>query len=301
MRILISDKISDSSLSLLKDNNIDFDYLPEITPDDLLTSVSKYQALVVRSRTKVTKEVIEAGKNLRVIGRVGSGVDNIDTETAGGNIIVVNAPDANSSAVAELTVGLMLSLLRMIPQAVSSMDKGLWLKKELSGRELNGKTVGILGYGHVGSRVEKIVSAFWAKVIIHSRSYQTVDYKELFKLSDIVTIHLALNKDTRGCVTKYILELMKPTAILINTSRGEIVDEEALYKHLSEKKIAGVALDVYWQEPLPADSRWRKLDNVILTPHIAASTKEALQRASITVIEDVVRALKGEKPKNQVV
>lgn len=301
MRLLISDKISDSSFSLLRDNNIDFDYLPEITPDELLTLVSKYQALVVRSRTKVTKEVIGSGINLKAIGRAGSGVDNIDIEAAREkNIIVVNAPDANSTAVAELTVGLMLSLLRMIPQAVSSMDKGLWLKKELSGSELNGKMVGILGYGHVGSRVGKIVSAFWAKVIIHSRSYQTVDYKELFKLSDIVTIHLALNKDTRGCVTKDILELMKPTTILINTSRGEIIDEEALYKHLSEKKIAGAALDVYWQEPLPPDSRWRKLDNVILTPHIAASTKEALSRASITVVEDVVRVLKGERPKNGV-
>ena len=265
MKILISDKIDDSTLSILKDNNIDFSYQPEISPPDLLSSIPGYQALIVRSRTKVTQEVIGAGENLKVIGRVGSGVDNINMEAARKRrIVVVNAPDANSQAVAELTVALMLSLLRKLSPSFSSMKDGLWLKKELTGRELAEKTVGIIGYGRIGQKVERLVSSFGAYVLISSRSYQTATLAEIFERSDIVTLHLALTPETKGYVTKDLLALLKPTAFFINSSRGEIVDEEALYTIVNEKKIAGAALDVFWQEPLPADSRWRKLDNVIL-------------------------------------
>lgn len=298
MKVLIADKIDESAPSLLKDNNITFTYQPEISPDELLTSISNYDALIVRSRTKVTKEVIEIGKNLKVIGRVGSGVDNIDMRVARKKkIIVVNAAEANSQAAAELTVALMLSCVRKLPSAFSSMREGLWLKKESGGNELALKTVGIVGYGHVGKRVRKLVSAFRARVLIYSRSYQTCSSREIFEKSDIVTLHLSLTPQTKGCVTKDLLALMKPTAFLINTARGELVDEETLYNVLVNKKIAGAALDVFWQEPLPADSKWRKLPNLTLTPHIGASTQEAQKKASLTVVADVVRVLKGKKPK----
>jgi len=301
MKVLISDKISESSFSFLKENNIDFDYRPEISPPELLSVITNYQALVVRSRTKVSKEVIAAGEKLKVIGRVGSGVDNIDIGAAAKRlIIVVNAPDANSQAVAELTLGLMLALLRKLPQAFSSMKDGLWLKKELVGNELAEKTVGIIGYGRIGQKVERLVSSFGAYILVNSRSYQTVSLSELFEKSDIVSLHLALTPETKGFIGKQLLDILKPTAYFINASRGEIVDEEALYAILSQKKIAGAALDVFWQEPLGFDSPWRKLDNVILTPHIGASTQEALRRASLTVMGDIVRVLKGQKPKYQV-
>lgn len=298
MKILISDKIDESAFSLFKDNKIDYDYSPEITLDELKDKIDNYDALIVRSRTKVTKDIIDKGKNLKVIGRAGMGVDNIDVDTCKSKgIIVVNAPDANSQAVAEHAVGLILSLLRHYPKAFSSVREGLWLKKELGGSELCGKTVGILGFGHIGKKVEKLVRAFGAHPLIFSKSYQTVEFKELFEKSDIVSVHLSLNKDTKGCVIKWLLGLMKPSAILVNTSRGEIVDEKALYKALVDKKIAGAALDVYSQEPLPVDSPFRKLDNCLLTPHIGAATKEALKRASMTVAEDIVRVLKGKRPK----
>ncbi len=301
MKVLISDKIDDSSLSAFSENNISYDYQPEITPIELAIKISDYDALMVRSRTKVTKEIIEKGKKLQIIGRVGSGVDNIDMDVVRKQkIVVVNASDANSQAVAEHTVGLMLGVLRQYPKAFSSMREGLWFKKELKGNEISGKTVGILGYGNIGKKVEQIVKAFGAKVIIYSRHYKTVEYKELFAKSDILTIHLALSSETKGSVTKLLLDLMKPSAIFVNTSRGEIVDEEALYERLAEKKIKGAALDVYSTEPLPVDSKLRSLENLVLTPHIGASTQEALIKASFAVVQDLVRFSKGEKPKNSV-
>lgn len=300
MKVLISDKIDDSALGLLKDQKIDFDYNPEITPSDLISTISQYDGLVVRSRTKVIKEVIEKSQ-LKVIGRVGSGVDNIELPVCQAKkITVVNAPDANSQAVAEHAIGLIISLLRNYKKAFSSMMDGLWLKKELTGFELSGKKVGILGYGNIGKRIEKIVTSFGATPIIYSRRYQTVSLAELFREADILTIHLSLSPDTRNFVTEELLELMKPTAIFINTSRGEIVDEDALLKILENKKIRGAALDVFSKEPLPFDSPFRKLENCLLTPHIGASTKEALKKASMSVVYDIIAVLRGEKAKNQI-
>jgi len=299
MKILISDKINETSLIKLKENGIGYDYLPEITPQELIVSIQVYNGLIVRSRTKVTKEVIRKGNNLKVIGRVGSGVDNIDImEAKKKNILVVNSPGANSQAVSELTVALILSFLRKLDKAYPSMKNGLWLKKELTGSELCGKTVGIIGYGNIGKKVEKILKAFGAEVLIYSRSYKTKELQEIFQISDIITIHLPLNKDTKGFISDEKLAGMKKTAFLVNTSRGEIIDENALLEMVSEGKIAGCALDVYSKEPLPIESPWRKLENVILTPHIGASTREALRKGSTTVIEDIVSILKGKQPKN---
>ncbi|MBI5127259.1 hydroxyacid dehydrogenase [Candidatus Roizmanbacteria bacterium] len=294
-QVLIADKIDQKVLDSFKKKSFVFDYKPEITPEDLLGIISKYQGLMVRSRTKVTKEMIEAGKNLRVIGRVGSGLDNIDTDSAGKNKIkIVNAPGANANAVAEITIASILSLLRLLEKGHSSMRTGLWLKKELKGQELQGKVVGIVGYGNIGKIVKRILDAFGAKTLIFSRRKKTASLNKLFQTADIVTIHLSLNAQTEKLINKKYLSLMKPSAYLVNFSRGKVVDEKDLYNILSEKKIKGAALDVYWHEPLEDMSPWRKLDNVLLTPHIGASTGEALTLATKQVIEQIIKILSGK-------
>jgi D-3-phosphoglycerate dehydrogenase len=289
MKLLICDKIHPKALELLTQNHIAFDYLPEITPDQLKSSISNYEGLLVRSRTKVTKDIIDAGANVKIIGRVGSGVDNIDISAANKKgITVVNAPGANAPAVAEHTLTLILNLLHPIPQAIASMGQGKWLKNDLKGEELGGKTIGIVGYGNIGKRVVRLVNAFGVKVLVYSRTFKTAELEDLFCRSDIVTIHLALTDQTRGMISISLLNRLKPTAYFINASRGEVVDEEGLFEVLSQKKIAGAALDVFWKEPLEADSKWRKLSNVILTPHIGASTKEAFERASVEVANKII-------------
>lgn len=301
MKVLIADKVAPKAVEFLNQEDIDFSFKPEITAKELVKTIPSYDALIVRSRTKVTREVIENASRLKIIARAGTGVDNIEIEACKSKkIIVVNSPKANSQSVAEHTVGLMLAFLRNYDKAFSSMKQGLWLKKKLAGQELAGKVIGIVGYGNVGRKVDGIVSAFNAQVIIYSRSYQTASLKEVFKKSDIVTLHLALTDKTKGIISKDLLSLMRQSTLLINTSRAEVIDEEALYHVLADKKIAAACLDVFWQEPLPEESKWRRLDNIILTPHIAASTKQALERASLTVVKDVMCVLRGNKPKHPV-
>lgn len=295
INVLIIDKIDENVIGQIKNPQFLFDYQPEITPQDLIKIIPNYQGLIVRSRTKVTKEVIGAASNLRMIGRVGSGLDNIDVlEAKKRKIAVINSPESNSEAVAEFTLGLILSLLRKLSPAYSSMEDGLWLKKDLKGEELEGKRVGIIGYGHIGKKLAKLLNAFEAKVDYYSRSEKSSSLEDIFKHSDIITIHLPLNNQTRNLINNDLLSSMKPTSFFINTSRGGVVEEKALLKILQEKKIAGAALDVFWQEPLAPDSPWRKLTNVILTPHIAASTKEALKKGTKTVIEEILKIL-GKK------
>lgn len=302
MKVLICDPADIDAIKYLKKNGLKVDFRPDISASNLLSEVNNYQALLVRSRTKVTKDVIDRGKLLKVIGRIGSGYDNIDIEACKTRkISVINSPDANSQAVAELTVSLIISILRKTELAYRSMREGKWLKNEIWGHELAGKTVGILGYGYVGKRVAKLLRVFDVKLLIYSKNFSTATLEEIFSMSDIVTIHLVLNKHTENLVGINLLNKMKKDAYLINLSRGKIIDEEALYKVISTGKIAGAALDVYRQEPLPVDSKWRKLNNVLLTPHIGAATHEALAKASMTLTEDIVRIYTGKKPKYQVI
>ncbi len=301
MKILIADPTDAVARERLKENNFDFDYIPDIMPDDLLSRIGAYEGLLVRSRTKVTQSVIGKATKLKVVARIGSGFDNIDIASCKEKkITVVNAPDANSMAVAELTVCLMIAALRQIPRAIESMRKGEWLKNELWGHELGSQTIGIIGYGYVGTKVDRLVSAFGAKTLIYSRSYQTATLGEIFEKSDIVSVHLALTPETKGLIGRKLFELMKPSAIFINISRGQITDEESLFGMLEGKKIACGILDVFPIEPLSPDSKWRKLPNVILTPHIGAATREALAKASMTVVEDTMAVLGGKKPKYKV-
>ena len=302
MKLLIADPTDSEAISYLKNHNIEVTYQPEISADNLFSQITNYDALMVRSRTKVTKDVISQAKKLKVVARIGSGCDNIDIKACQEkNMTVVNAPDVNSESVVELTTGLIITYLRDLSRVITSMKEGKWLKNELWGEEISGKTVGILGYGHVGKRVAKIMETFGANILIHSRNYQTATLSEIFSKSDIVTVHLSLNSETEGCITQSLLSLMKPTALFVNLARAQLVNEDAFYGILKDKKIAGAILDVFWQEPLPPDSRWRTLPNVILTPHIGAATFEALKRASLTVAEDIVNVLKGEKPQNPVI
>lgn len=289
--VLIADKIDKSIIDQIKNpNKFSFDYQPEITPQDLIKIIPNYQGLIVRSRTKVTQEVIDKGHQLKVIGRVGSGLDNIDVKEAKKRkIAIINSPESNSGAVSELTLGLILSLLRKLSLAYSSMSDGLWLKKDLKGEELDGKKVGIIGYGRIGRRLVKLLAAFGAKVDYFSRSQKTNSLKYIFKNSDIISVHLPLTNETKNLINGKLLSLMKPDSFFVNTSRGAVVEEKILLKILQEKKIAGAALDVFWQEPLPPTSPWRKLSNVILTPHIAASTNEALKKGTQTVIDGIIK------------
>ncbi len=302
MRILISDKLHPDALEFLQKKKTDLLYLPEITPFELLQKIGDVEALIVRSRTKVTKEVIEKGRSLKIIARAGSGTDNIDKASAQSKgVAVINAPGANAQAVAELTIGLILSLLRQIPYANKSMHEGRWLKKELMGAEIYNKTVGIIGFGHVGKKVTALVRAFGANALVVGSHDEEGKLSNLLKSSDIVSLHVRLNDNTRGLINKDRLAMMKSTSYLINNCRGEVVVENDLYEALINKKIAGVALDVFWKEPLEASNRWKTLDNCILTPHISGQTHEATRKACMMTVNDVVKFLQGKVINSRVV
>ncbi|MEM3420634.1 MAG: hydroxyacid dehydrogenase [Candidatus Hadarchaeum sp.] len=300
VNILITDKIDEEGIRRLKEvANVDLAI--GLKPPELLERIKNYEVLVVRSATKVTKEVIEAGKKLRIIGRAGAGVDNIDVEAAKARgIKVLNTPEAPTEAVAELVIGLMLSWARRLPQADSSMKQGKWLKSELMGTELRGKTLGIIGTGKIGQRVGSLAVAFGMKIVaqdcvvypefIAKTSCEYTDLDTVLKQADYLTIHLPLTPETRHLIGRRELGLMKSTAVLINTSRGEIVDENALIEALTGGKIAGACLDVFSREP-PVDSPLLKLSNVILTPHIGASTHEAQKEAAILISEKIKEAI----------
>ncbi len=302
MRVLICDKIHSDALEFLQKKKADVLYLPEITPPELLQKVEDVEALIVRSRTKVTVDVIEKGHALKIVARAGSGTDNIDKLAAQKyGVAVINAPGANAQAVAELTVGLMLSLLRQIPKANKSMHEGQWLKKELMGEEIYNKTVGIIGYGYVGKKVTALVRAFGANVQVVGSHDEEEKLLNLLKTSDIVSLHVRLNDKTRGLINNDKLSLMKPTAYLINNCRGEVVIEDDLYEALVNKKIAGAALDVFWKEPLQTPNPWMKLSNCILTPHISGQTREASRKACLMAAGDVVKFLQGKVINSRVI
>ncbi|HXQ92347.1 MAG TPA: hydroxyacid dehydrogenase [Nitrososphaerales archaeon] len=302
MRILVSDAISADAINLLNSSGIEFEYEPDISPQTLLSIIEHFDALIVRSRTRVTKEVISAAPNLKVIGRAGVGVDNIDLEAAmERKIAVLNTPNALTNAVAEFTLGLMIGLARKIPVADASTKIGKWEKSKFQGIELKGKTYGTIGIGKIGQRVAELASAFSMKIVandvipipeelVKRLGIRVSNQNEVFLLSDFVDIHVPLTPETENLVNYDKLKMMKKTAFLINTSRGKVVDEKDLLQALSEKIIAGAALDVYDSEP-PTSFELLKLDNVIATPHIAGQTAEAQSMAGIQIVELVVKAL----------
>jgi len=304
MKILVADKISDEAIKMLKEKHeVVFS---ELDPEGLLNEIGKYDALVVRSRTKVTKEVINKGKNLKVIGRAGVGVDNIDVpEATKRKIPVVNAPGGATVSVAELTFAHMLSLARNLSKSDKTMKNGEWEKKTLKGTELCDKTLGLIGSGRIGTEVGKMAIAFGMKVIVYDpylsketaeeQGFELADLDSLLKNSDFISIHTPLTDETKKMIDEKEFKKMKNTAFIVNCARGGIIDENALYNSLKEGKIRGAALDVYENEP-PKNSPLLTLDNIVFTPHIGASTKEAQIRAGTITAEQVLKVLKNEKP-----
>ena len=284
-KILISDAMDNIASEILLKNNLDVETKTDLSPEELKNIIANYDGLIVRSATKVTRNIIEAATNLKIIGRAGAGVDNIDVETAKNkNIIVMNTPGGNTNATAEHTIGLIFALLRKIPSANVSTHKGLWEKKKMKGNELKGKKIGIVGFGNVGKRVAEISNALGMKVSIYSsyfnsikddfKKYVSSNLKNILLNSDIISFHCKPNKDGSSIITKDNFNMMKKNCILVNTARGGLINEADLIEALKNNVIKGAALDVFKKEPLEKSELFN-LKNIILTPHIAASTDEA--------------------------
>jgi D-3-phosphoglycerate dehydrogenase len=301
-KVIVCDAIDEIGVTILKKAGLVVDYKPEIDPDELLGAVREFDVIIVRSRTKITKEVIDAAPNVKIIARVGVGLDNINTEYAESKgIKVLNASEAAMNAVSELVVGHMIALSRGIPKANDGMKNGKWLKKELVGSELRGKYLGIIGVGNIGRNLGRIAKCLRMNLIgydifpinqdyVREVNMIKTDLKTLLENSDFVSCHVPLTEKTRHLINSETLSYMKPTSFLINTSRGEIIDENSLLKALTDKKIAGAALDVFEVEP-PTNTELVKLPNIICSPHIAAQTKEAQGLASTVIAEKVIQTL----------
>ncbi|MBW7919248.1 MAG: hydroxyacid dehydrogenase [Anaerolineales bacterium] len=301
--ILITDGLDASAQAVLRSCSVDD--RTGIAADELVKIIADYDALIVRGRTKATASLLEAATRLKVIGRAGVGVDNIDlTAAKSRGVTVVNAPVSTTLAVAELTFSLLLALAREIPRADASMKQGQWLKKELEGAELYGKTLGILGMGHIGSEVARRARAFGMNVLgydplltpdeIRGRVAEPVDRDELLARSDFVSLHLPLLPETRGMFNAEQFARMKDGARIVCAARGGIIDEAALLAAIEAGKIAGAALDVFASEP-PGATDLVKHPRVIATPHVGAQTAEAQSRAAEDIAHEVLAALRGEK------
>jgi len=305
-KVLISDSMSNIAQKVFEKNNIQFDVKTGLSEEEIIKIIPEYDGMVVRSATKVTKNIISAAKKLKVIGRAGAGVDNIDVPTAKkNNMIVMNTPGGNSNATAEHAFALIMSVLRKIPFANQTTHKAQWEKKNIKGTELSKKTLGIVGFGNVGVRLSYLVKGFNMEILVSSKSLESrkkdyphvknVSFDELISKSDIISFHCKTAADGKPMITKEHYKKIKPTAYIINAARGNIVDEKDLNEALNENLIAGAAVDVFSKEPAKENILFNN-PKVILTPHIAASTTEA----SIVVAEMVANQisdflLKGTK------
>jgi D-3-phosphoglycerate dehydrogenase / 2-oxoglutarate reductase len=276
-----------------------------ISADELLSEIGDYQAVIVRGRTKITKQVLEQAKNLKVIGRAGVGVDNIDLKAAKEwNVTVVNAPVATTTSVAELAIGLIFSLAREIPRADAHMKKGDWIKKQLVGMELKNKSLGIIGYGHIGASVGKLAASIGMRINAYDAFLkpestvvlggQLLSFNEVINSSDFITIHTPLTDETRNLINESVISNMKDGAFIINAARGGIIDEMALLNGLNSGKIGGAALDVYLKEP-PTNQDLINHPKVIATPHIAGQTTDGQAQVAIDIATEVLIALGGGK------
>jgi D-3-phosphoglycerate dehydrogenase len=303
VRILVCAPIHDEGIWMLREAGFDVDLETSITGQELLEKVEDYDAIVVRSRTKVTREVFHASDRLRAVARAGVGLDNVDLEAAKERgVQVLNSPEAPSNAVAELVLGLMLSLARRIPLGDASMKRGEWIKRRLTGFELKGKTLGVIGFGRIGYMLAQKAIAMGMRVItfgvrieklmhlVEEVGAESVSMEDLLKESDFVSIHVPLLPQTRHMIGANEMETMKDSAYLINAARGGVVDEEALKEALKGGKLAGAALDVFETEP-PEDTSLTGLENLIALPHIGASTVEAQAGNSTIVAEKLIKLL----------
>ena len=312
-RILITEPITQEGIDLLRYElpEAQIDMRLDLRPEQLLALIGSYTALIVRSQTRVTGELLAEAAQLQVVGRAGSGLDNIDLDAAiQHGVLVVNAPRGNAIAVAEQTFALLLALVRHIPAANSSIKAGRWEKSRLLGVELHGKVLGIIGLGKVGKEVARMAQAFGMRVIacdpfVSARQGQQVGVilhskEEVLQRADFITLHAILTNDesgTRRLLGARELQLFKPGAYLVNCARGSLIDEKALLAALTEGHLAGVALDVFSQEPIGDDTVLRQLlshERVIATPHLGASTVEAQVRVATEVARNIISALRGD-------
>ncbi len=310
MNILISDKLSPEGVEILKQvKEFKVDVNTGLKPDELKKIISKYHALVVRSGTKVTKEIIDEAKNLKVIGRAGVGLDNVDLASATAKgIMVMNAPGGNTISTAEHTFSMVLALMRNIPQAHASMQKGEWKRSAFMGKEVYGKTLGVIGLGRIGTEVAKRALSFGMKIIafdpflskdkVDQLEIESVTLDDLFSRADIITVHVPLTDDTRHMISEKQFSMVKKGVRIVNCARGGIVDETALVSAIEKEIVAGAAFDVFESEPFDSSNVLLKSDKIIFTPHLGASTKEAQVNVSIEIAECVRDALLDKGIKN---
>jgi D-3-phosphoglycerate dehydrogenase len=307
MKVLISDNLAPIGARILRDAGLDVDIITGLPPEELMKIIPEYQGLVIRSATKVTSEIIEAARNLRVVGRAGIGLDNVDVPAASKNgIVVMNAPDGNATTAAEHAIAMMMSLSRNVPQATASMKAGKWEKKNFMGREVTGKTLGIVGIGRIGSIVADRAMGLRMKVIafdphmpkelVDKLGVELVGLEEVAQRADYISVHVPLTKETKHLLSVDFFKNMKKGAMLIDCARGGVVDEEALFNALQNGDIAGAAFDVFENEPTSLEKTpLLGLKNFICTPHLGASTSEAQENVAQAIAEQMADyLLKGE-------
>lgn len=311
MKILVSDDVSAKGVDILREH-FDVDIKTNLPPEELIACIGEYDGLITRSQTQVTEEVIAAATNLKVIGRAGVGVDNINIPAATARgIVVCNAPEGNTIAAVEHTIGMMLAVTRHIPQAHQSIQDGKWDRKSFTGIQLQGRTLGVIGVGRVGSRVAKRMQAFEMNVIgydpyiteerAHQIGIELVDFDTLLAQSDYITIHTPLTKETRDMIDAEAIAKMKDGVRLVNCARGECFDNQAIAEALKSGKVDGAAIDVYPNEPLTLENNpFRGMFNVVQTPHLGASTIEAQEGVAVDVAYGVIDALNGKPVMNAV-
>jgi D-3-phosphoglycerate dehydrogenase len=300
MKVIITDPIAKAGVKMLQDAGIEVDERPGLPPADLVQAIPPYDAIIVRSATKVTADVINAGKNLKVVGRAGVGLDNVDKKAADARgVKVVNTPAATSVTVAELALGHMLACARSIPQATQSLREGKWEKKAFKGTELFGKTLGLIGSGRIGTELGKRAIAMGMSVLVYDPFIQKpavgkqVELADMLKSADYISLHVPKTDKTLHIINKESIAQMKKGVVIVNCARGGVVDEEALYEALKSGQVGAAALDVFESEP-PKDFKLFALPNVIGTPHVGAQTKEGQERAGIGIAEEVRKVLLGK-------
>ena len=310
MKILISDKMSNKVEDVLKSKSIDYDIKTGLEPNELKSIIDHYDGILIRSATKLTADLLENCSNLKVIGRAGVGVDNVDLDIATKNkILVMNTPLGNLEATAELTVGLMFSLYRHIHNANASTHEGKWEKAKFMGTELKGKTLGIVGFGNIGQRVAEICKVIGMQILTNSNSAsdevlnsfgaKKVSTEELISSSDVLSLHTKLNDQTKNMLNKESIATMKSSSVIINCARGGLINESDLKDALNNDVIAGAAIDVYETEPATENVMFGA-KNLLLTPHLGASSKEAQSNVAIDVANQVADFLKENKIVNNV-
>ncbi|RJP38766.1 MAG: phosphoglycerate dehydrogenase [Desulfobacteraceae bacterium] len=304
MKVLISDNLGQEGVRIFQEEEgIEVDVKTGLSPDELKAIIGDYDALVIRSATKVTADLLSAAKKLKVVGRAGIGLDNVDIPAATKKgVVVMNTPGGNVVTTAEHAISMMMALTRNIPQATASMKQGLWEKKKFQGWEIMNKTLGVIGFGKIGSVVADRARGLKMRVVVYDpivqpdiiekSGFEWVSLEELYKQADYITIHVPKGKTTLGMVNAEAFEMMKKGVMIINCARGGIIDEDALYTALTSGKVAGAALDVFSAEPPPADLPLLKLDNVIFTPHLGASTEEAQTNVAVAVANQIIEYLK---------